>query len=126
MMGRRGVSEGVVDQVVTGLIEQGYLDDEQFARGFVEDRRQLDGWGTERIARRLEAAGIAPEVYERALARAPGHELEAAVDVLARRLRAAPADDAARHRALGLLVRKGYDLDLAYEAVRTFERARAS
>ena len=34
--------------------------------------------------------------------------------------------DRERERALGLLVRKGYELELAYEAVRAFERAAAS
>ena len=34
-----------------------------------------------------------------------------------------PRDDRGRERALGLLVRRGYDLELAYDAVRAFERA---
>jgi regulatory protein len=120
------VSGGVRDEVVEGLIDQGYLDDERYARRFAEDRRQLDGWGSERIARRLEAAGIAPEICDRALAQAPGSDLEAAVALLGRRLRVPPGDDGARRRALELLVRKGYELDLAYEAVRSFERRAAA
>ena len=114
------------DEVVRGLLEQGYLDDDRYARRFAEDRRELDGWGSERIARRLEAAGIAPEVCERALAPALSSELDAAVGVLSQRLRTPPTNDGARRRALGLLVRKGYDLDLAYEAVRSFERDAAA
>ena len=41
---------------------------------------------------------------------------------LRRRLPGPPDDDRARERALGLLVRRGYELELAYEAVRAFER----
>jgi regulatory protein len=33
-----------------------------------------------------------------------------------------PQSDRDRERALGMLVRKGYDLDLAYDVVRAFER----
>ena len=33
-----------------------------------------------------------------------------------------PQSDRERERALGMLVRKGYDLELAYDAVRAFER----
>ena len=49
-------------------------------------------------------------------------ELEAAVAVLRRRFPHAPSDDRDRDRALGLLVRKGYDLELAYDAVRAYAR----
>jgi regulatory protein len=45
-----------------------------------------------------------------------------AVELLARRLREPPSDDAGRARALALLARKGYELELAYDAVRRFER----
>jgi regulatory protein len=34
----------------------------------------------------------------------------------------APTDDRDRDRALSMLVRKGYDLELAYDAVRAYER----
>ena len=37
------------------------------------------------------------------------------------RLGSPPGDDRERRRALALLVRRGYDLDLAYDAVRRFE-----
>ena len=53
-------------------------------------------------------------------------ELEAALDLLRRRLREIPSSERERDRALGMLVRKGYDLELAYDAVRAFERAGAA
>jgi len=37
----------------------------------------------------------------------------------------APSNERERERALGMLVRKGYDLELAYDAVRAYERAAA-
>jgi SOS response regulatory protein OraA/RecX len=50
-----------------------------------------------------------------------GDELEAAIAVLERRMaEGGPADDRARKRAVGLLLRRGYDADLAYTAVRRF------
>ena len=120
---RRSMGEDVIDAAVTELTEQGYLDDARFAQRFAEDRRNLDGWGGERIARRLEDAGVPAEIVEATLGdREPGDELSAAVDVLRGKLRTPPEDDRGRDRALGLLVRRGYELDLAYEAVRRFER----
>jgi regulatory protein len=119
----RGVESATVDEAVEDLGRQGYLDDARYAQRFAGDRRTIDAWGAERIERRLLAVGVAPELVEAALEERDGaEELEAAVAVLRRRLQAAPADDRARDRALGMLVRKGYDLDLAYDAVRAFGR----
>ena len=46
------------------------------------------------------------------------------MNLLHRRFRWPPAEDRDRERALGLLARRGYDLELAYDAVRAFERGR--
>ena len=55
-------------------------------------------------------------------ARDAAAELSDALQVLSARLRTPPADERGRERALGLLVRRGYPLELAYDAVRAFER----
>ena len=118
-----GCEDGPAEEALAELREQGYLDDERYARRFAEDRRALDGWGAERIARRLDDAGVPLAVIEATLAeRDTEDELQAAVDVLRGKLREAPTDDRGRERALGLLVRRGYELELAYDAVRAFER----
>lgn len=102
---------------------QGYLDDGDFARRFADDRRRLDRWGSERIERELERRGVAPDLIAQALeGHAVDDELDAACALLAERLPAAPTDDRARNRALGLLLRRGYPAELAYEAVRRHER----
>ena len=115
--------EAVIDEAVEELRHLGYLDDARYAQRFAEDRRTIDAWGAERIERRLLAVGVDPQLIEAALGeQGAGEELEAALAVLRRRFARAPADDRARDRALGLLVRKGYELELAYDAVRAFER----
>lgn len=102
-----------------------YVDDERYARLFAEDRRKLDGWGPERIERRLEEVGVDGEIIAAVLSeREPGDELSAALEVLERRIATPPQDDRGREKALGLLVRRGYDLDTAYAAVRAFADAR--
>jgi regulatory protein len=117
------VQAEVIDATVAELQDQGYLDDARYAQRFVEDRRTIDAWGAERIERKLLAVGIDPALIAAALGeRGAAEELEAAVAVLRRRFPRAPAGDRDRDRALGLLVRKGYDLELAYDAVRAYER----
>lgn len=120
----RRVEPDAIDDALADLARQGYLDDARYARLFADDRRRLDGWGPERIERRLAQAGVDAEIIAAAVAeRGPEGEIEAALAVLQRRLAAPPADDRGRERALGLLVRRGYDLDTAYAAVRAFGTA---
>jgi regulatory protein len=120
------VEPDVVDEAVEELRHLGYLDDARYAQRFVEDRRSIDAWGAERIERRLLAVGVDAALVAAALGEhGAGEELEAALAVLRRRFAQPPAHDRERDRALGLLVRKGYELELAYDAVRAFEREAA-
>jgi regulatory protein len=122
-LGAEGIEEAVIGEAVGELRHLGYLDDARYAQRFVEDRRTIDAWGAERIERRLLAVGVDPQLIEAALGeQGAGEELEAALAVLRRRFAQPPAHDRDRDRALGLLVRKGYELELAYDAVRAFGR----
>jgi regulatory protein len=120
---KRGIEPDTIEQALAELGEQNYLDDARYARAFAEDRRALDGWGPDRIARKLAQVGVDGAHVEAALStRGAEDELEAAVELLRRKLRTPPEDDRARERALGLLVRRGYALELAYDAIRAFSR----
>jgi regulatory protein len=117
------VDPATIDGAVAELSEQGYLDDARYARWFAEDRRELAHWGAERIERRLLAAGLDRALVEAALAQhEAANELAAAVAVLRRRFPTPPSDDRTRNRALGVLARKGYGLELAHDAIRAYER----
>ena len=121
------VEPDTIEATVAELAEQGYLDDARYAQRFTEDRRNLDAWGSDRIERKLRTVGVAAELIEQAVAdTSGGTELDAAVALLERRFGVPPADDRGRERALGLLARKGYELELAYDAVRAFERSAAA
>jgi len=119
----RGHAHEAVASAVGTLIEEGLLDDRRFARRFAEDKRSLAGWGEERIRGALEARGLESWDIERALsAEDAEQQIARAVKIAQTRL---PADcrDTDRQRVLGLLARRGYPLDLSYEAIRRAERA---
>jgi regulatory protein len=123
----KGVGEAEVDGAVAELSEQGYLDDARYAARFADDRRLLDGWGADRIERKLVEHGVEREHITAALAGFDhGSELDAATALLRRRHREPPADARERERALGFLVRKGYDLEIAYDAIRALTRSEAA
>jgi regulatory protein len=120
---RRGVDRNTAVRAVEVLSADGYLDDARYAERFAQDKRELEHWGAERIARRLLALGVSPEVVEATLEQhGPDAELRAAVALLERRLPTPPRDGRERNRALGLLVRRGYELELACDAIRAHER----
>ena len=107
-LARRRVEPAVIDAVVGELCEQGYLDDASFARRFADDRRRLDGWGAERIERRLRSLGVDPELIGAAVGEQDHEgELEAAVELLRRRFPDPPATPRDCERALGLLDPQG-------------------
>jgi regulatory protein len=119
---RKRVEPVAIDHAVAELVEAGLLDDARYARRFTEDKRELDRWGSERIARELRRRGVAPDLIETAVAsRGRTDELRTALLVLEQRA-PPPTDDRERERAWRLLVRRGYDPQLAYEAVRRHER----
>lgn len=127
---RKGVSPPLREAAVTTLSEQGFLDDERYARLFVSDKRALEQWGSERIRRGLLGRGIDRELAEAALATTtlagtdpePETDLDRALALLRRRFPVPPADRRDRERALGVLLRKGYESELALDAVAAHAR----
>ena len=124
----KGIDERDTERSIRALAEQGHLDDGRFARLFVQDKRELDQWGADRIRQVLLARGLDPDVAEAALAdhehahdreheEDSGGEIGRALAVLRRRFPSPSGDRRERERALGVLLRKGYDSDLALEAI---------
>jgi regulatory protein len=117
------VEPATIQEALAILHDQGYLDDARFARRFAADKRELDHWGADRIERRLATLGIGRDVVEASLG-APDRdgEMAAALEILRRRFPALGEDPRDRRRALGVLVRKGYDVELAGDAIRRHVR----
>jgi regulatory protein len=124
-----------IDAVIAELLEFGYLDDARYALMFTQDKRTLEAWGNERIARSLRERGVERELIEAALAESVGEryagdaelesELDRAVALLGQRFPAGPADRRDRERAFGVLARRGYESETAADAVREWARRAA-
>jgi regulatory protein len=117
-LGNRGFGTDEVETAIARLTEAGELDDERFARGYAEDKRELRGWGAKRIRETLRSRGITSRLLEQALEPdSHGAQVERARGLLVQRGQplAEPPD---RARALGFLTRRGYEHEIAYEAIR--------
>lgn len=125
-LARAQFDQQTIEHALATVREQGYLDDGRYARLLAEDRRSIDGWGVDRIRARLEAAGVDRDLIETTLAAfdTPS-ERTAAGAVLDRRFREPLRDDHDRQRAFAVLIRQGYDSDVAYDAIRAHEAAQS-
>jgi SOS response regulatory protein OraA/RecX len=121
---QRGEPSHGVEATVARLIELGALDDGRFARRYAADKREIGGWGSERIRDALEARQIAPELIAAVLSESDEDEVDRAAELLACRSESL-ADDASRGRAFGFLTRRGYAPETAYEAIRIATRRAA-
>ena len=123
---RKEVTPAAIDHALSELSDAGWLDDERFAQRFAEDKRSIERWGSERIERELRRRGVPADAIAAAAGEQdPDGELAAAIDILAQK--AGPLEgEGERDRAWRLLVRKGYEPELAYEAVRQSGRRAAA
>ncbi len=122
-LGGRGFDSTTVAAALEILRDQGYVDDARFAQLFAQDKRALEQWGSDRIERALRSRGIEHELVVAALGQEPPDaEADRALELLQRRFRSPPADARERERALGVLLRKGFDSELALEAVTSYAR----
>ena len=119
-----GYRPELVDGAIERLSELGMLDDEAFARAWVESRDRAHPRGERALRRELTVKGIDREVvdgtlHERAAER-PEADVDAARRLLARHARTLarlPDPRARRHRAYALLVRNGFDSETATSVI---------
>jgi regulatory protein len=113
------LEHATVEETLGELVALGALDDARFARVFAEDKRELEQWGADRIRRGLASRGVDRDLIEATLGdETADTELDRAVAVLRRRFHAPPGDRRERERALGVLLRKGYDSETSLDAIR--------
>ncbi len=122
---QREADPAEIEETIERLVELGQLDDERYASLFSQDKRELSGWGPTRIREALIEKGVARAIADAAAGGETHDELaERAADLLDRR-NDDLEDDSGRGRALAFLARRGYELEVAYAAVRLAERRAA-
>jgi regulatory protein len=112
----RDVPEGQIGEIVERLERAGLLDDDAFARYWVENREQFRPRGLHALRYELRRKGISDEVIERALA---------SIDVSASAYRAAEGKARQlrhldpvtfRRKLLDYLARRGFEYEVAQDA----------
>jgi regulatory protein len=119
---KRGVSADERQDILDRLLDLEELDDERFAQRFAEDKRELAGWGGERIREALLARQVDAQTIESVLSADGEQEQLGRAAALLESRGTELADDAARARALAFLTRRGYAYEIAHSAISQAER----
>lgn len=120
-LARRNVPEDVAGRLLDRFEEVGLVDDEAFARAWVDSRQRTRGLARTALAVELRRKGIADETAKSVLAEVdPGDEADAARVLVQKKLRSMRGADGqvAARRLVGMLARKGYAPGLAWAVVR--------
>jgi regulatory protein len=118
---RRGVPEDAAAAVLARFAEVKLIDDELFARAWVESRHHGRGLAGRALGQELRQRGVASAEIDAALGQlSPEQELATARELVERRLpgTAGLLPVARMRRLTGVLARKGYSAGLAYRVVR--------
>ena len=125
-LSRQGYPAPLVEEVVTRLIEMNYLDDEEFARAWIEARDRARPRGQQGLRQELSHKGVPRDVIDVVLAQredsAEGGDpdLAAAAALLARKRTSLEREADPRKRrqkAFALLARNGFDPDTCRAAI---------
>jgi regulatory protein len=120
-LAKKGVPDDVAERLLDRFTEVGLVDDEAFARSWVESRQRSRGLARRALAQELRRKGVPDETARGALDDLdPDQEEQAARLLVRKKLRALSGVDqaTATRRLAGLLARKGYPAGLAFAVVR--------
>ncbi|WP_435771013.1 regulatory protein RecX [Nocardioides sp. SYSU DS0651] len=120
-LARRNVPDDVAGPLLDRFEEVGLVDDEAFARAWVDSRQRTRGLARPALAVELRRKGIADETARAVLAEVdPGDEEAAARRLVRKKLRSMRGleEQVAARRLVGMLARKGYPSGMAFAVVK--------
>lgn len=104
---REGVSQLVADRVFDRLSEKGYIDDEKFARFWVENRNQRKGSSARKLRSELQAKGVESSVIDAALANTTRSDEDELAKIIAKKRARYPDEQ----KFMQYLARQGFSYD---------------
>lgn len=117
----RNVPEEIAARLLDRFTEVGLINDDAFARDWIEQRQSGRGLARRALAQELRRKGVDEQTVRDALAEVdPDDEVEAARRLVRQKLRSVRnvEHDKAVRRLVGMLARKGHSPGVAYRVVR--------
>jgi regulatory protein len=104
---KKGIAPEITDRVFDRLVEKGYIDDEKFARYWVENRNMTKGASRRKLQAELQSKGVSSAIIEQQLAASSRTEDDELAKVIAKK-RNRYTDD---QKFLQYLARQGFSYD---------------
>lgn len=104
---RKGVSPAITERVFNRLTEKGYIDDEKFARYWIENRNLRKGTSKRKLQAELRAKGIESGVIERLLSDSDRSDESEITKIIAKKRSRYPDDQ----KLMQYLARQGFGFD---------------
>lgn len=104
---RTGVSQEIADRVFNRLIEKRYIDDEKFARFWIENRGSTKGASRRKLTSELRAKGIDQAIIEKCFTDSLRNDQDELEKVIAKKRRQYPDDQ----KFMQYLARQGFSYD---------------
>lgn len=114
---RAGVSQEIANKVYGRLVQKGYIDDEKFARYWVENRNQRKGTSFRKLEAELRAKGVATEIINQNIQNSTRDEKSELQKIIAKK--ASKYDDT--QKLIVYLARQGFSYDDIQSALAEYD-----
>ena len=109
-----------IDQIVTHLIQENYLNEERFAKSFAKGKFNIKNWGRNRIINELKQRHISKYNIQSALQEIDDENYRAILDALAKKRLATIKEtnlQKKRKKLADYLLYRGWESHLVYEKI---------
>lgn len=110
---REGVSQEVADRVYSRLQDRGYIDDEKFAKFWIENRNQIKGVSRKRLTMELRSKGVDGSIIDHVLSSTDRDERNELKKVIAKK----SMKYADERKLIEYLMRQGFRYDDIMDAL---------
>lgn len=122
---KKNASDEIIDQIIDKLQDQGYINDEKFARAWVLARARSKPKGRTLLVMELRQKGISQDIIEQVLAEESEElpdELAQAISIIARHMEKLDGfpRQAVYQKVGAFLMRRGYNWGIAKKAIDSY------
>ena len=110
---KKGVSKISVEQVLNRLIEKKYIDDEKFAKFWVENRNQRKGSSIKKLKSELFSKGVSSDIIEQVLDESNRNDKEEIQKIISKKAKRYTDEK----KLIAYLARQGFSFDEIKKAI---------
>lgn len=112
-----------LEEVISQLISEDYLNEERFARAFVRGKSKIKHWGRNKIIQQLKAKGVSEYCIKKGLTELDEEEYDVIFEKHFEKKKAELSSEKniwiKKKKILNYLLQKGFEQQLIYEKLKT-------